>query len=61
MFEDSLKNLATARALGLRTVLIGGVTAAEEGGDASWVDACVPECTLEALRASPAAAFLPLT
>jgi len=61
MFEDSLKNLATARALGLRTVLIGGVTAAEEGGDASWVDACVPECTLEALRASPAAVFLPLT
>lgn len=31
MFEDSLKNLATARGLGLTTLLVGTATAAEEG------------------------------
>ena len=30
MFEDSAKNLATAKALGLTTLLVGGATAAEE-------------------------------
>jgi len=59
-FEDSLKNLVTAHALGLRTVLVGQVTAAEEGGAADWVDAQVPCCSLDALAASPAAAWLRL-
>lgn len=31
MFEDSLKNLRTAKALGLTTLLVGSATAAEEG------------------------------
>lgn len=32
MFEDSLKNLRTAKALGLTTLLVGSATAAEEAG-----------------------------
>jgi hypothetical protein len=32
MFEDSLKNLRTAKALGLTTLLVGSATAAEESG-----------------------------
>lgn len=35
MFEDSAKNLATAKALGLTTLLVGGATAAEERSAAS--------------------------
>ena len=34
MLEDSAKNLATAKALGLTTLLVGGATAAEERGAA---------------------------
>ena len=52
-FEDSLKNLVTAKALGMHTVLIGGATAAEEGGAlAGVVDAQVPLCGLDAVRAA---------
>ena len=60
MFEDSLKNLVQARALGMRTVLVGTTTALEEGGSIEGLTACVRECSLSELRACPAAAFLPL-
>jgi len=56
MFEDSLKNLITAKAMGMRTVLIGGATAAEEGGChtliGATVDAQVEVCSLDAVRAA---------
>ncbi len=34
MFEDSVKNLRTAKALGMTTLLISGATALEEGASA---------------------------
>ncbi len=56
MFEDSLKNLVTAKAMGMRTVLVGGLTAAEEGGGhtlvGATVDAQVETCGLDAVRAA---------
>ena len=53
MFEDSLKNLVTAKSLGMRTVLVGGATLAEEGGQVgSTVDAHVSVCGLDAVRAA---------
>ena len=45
MFEDSVKNLRAAKALGLTTLLVTGATAAEEGADAAalaFCDATVP-------------------
>ena len=54
MFEDSLKNLVTAKSLGMLTVLVGGTTAAEEGGGhtlaGAAVDAQVEVCSLDAVR-----------
>ncbi len=35
MFEDSVKNLRTAKALGITTLLIAGPTALEEGASTS--------------------------
>lgn len=56
MFEDSFKNLVTAKALGMRTVLVGGATLAEEGPAHALVgatlDAQVAVCGLDAVRAA---------
>lgn len=52
MFEDSPKNLVTAKALGMRTVLVGSATLAEERSTASSFDAHVASCTLEEVRAA---------
>jgi len=52
MFEDSPKNLATAKALGMRTILVGSVTCAEERGPACLFDAQVASCTLDEVRAA---------
>jgi putative hydrolase of the HAD superfamily len=56
MFEDSFKNLVTAKALGMRTVLIGGATLAEEGPArellSATLDAHVSVCGLDAVRAA---------
>lgn len=41
MFEDSFKNLRTAKALGMTTILVAGETAAEEN---------VTKCALSCLR-----------
>jgi hypothetical protein len=54
--QDSFKNLVTAKALGMRTVLVGGATLAEEGPEHALVgatlDAHVAVCGLEAVRAA---------
>ena len=64
-FEDSFRNLVTARALGMRTILVGSTTLSEEGPAAALIEATlsarVPTLTLEHLRSSPAAAFLPIS
>ncbi|CAN0178896.1 unnamed protein product [Ascophyllum nodosum] len=55
MFEDSFKNLVTAKALGMSTVFVQSETAREEGVDGlqleSGVDAVVDEVTESELRA----------
>ena len=62
MFEDSLRNLVTAKALGMRTVLVGATTLAEEGPAqellAATLDASISVCTLAEVRASSIAAAL---
>jgi hypothetical protein len=54
--QDSFKNLVTAKALGMRTVLVGGATLAEEGPEHALVgatlDARVAVCGLDAVRAA---------
>lgn len=52
MFEDSVKNLETAKKLGLYTVLVDGKTRHEEGKPLSCVDAIVADCTLDAVKAA---------
>ena len=41
MIEDSAKNLRTAKALGMTTVLVASTTTHEEGASASDLEACV--------------------
>jgi len=64
MFEDSVRNLVAAKALGMRCVLVGDTTAAEETQDAALVaataDARIEHCTIEHVRASSLAAALGL-
>ena len=54
MIEDSVKNLRTAKALGMTTVLVASATTHEEGASASdleaYVDAHVSELTAQQLR-----------
>ncbi len=54
MIEDSLKNLRTAKALGMTTVLVDSATTHEEGATPSEVEACadavVTELTLQQLQ-----------
>jgi putative hydrolase of the HAD superfamily len=59
-FEDSYMNLVTGASMGMKTILVGDYTLLEEGPSAVDVSARVPALTLAHLRASPAAAFLPL-
>ena len=53
MFEDSFKNLVTAKALGMSTVFVQSETAREEGVDGlqleSGVDAVVDEVCVRVL------------
>jgi hypothetical protein len=53
---DSFKNLVTAKALGMRTVLVGGITLAEEGPEhallSATLDAHVAVCGLDDVRAA---------
>ena len=53
---DSFKNLVTAKALGMRTVLVGGITLAEEGPEhallSATLDAHVAVCGLNDVRAA---------
>lgn len=66
MFEDSLRNLVTAKALGIRCVLVGDTTVAEETTDPGLaaadrvLDARIPHCTLTHVRACAIAAALGL-
>ncbi len=64
MFEDSFRNLVTAKALGMRCVLVGATTLLEEGPAqealAATLDASIPACTLAEVRASSVAAALGL-
>ena len=41
MIEDSVKNLRTAKALGMTTVLVASATSHEEGATPSDLEACV--------------------
>ena len=41
MVEDSVKNLRTAKSLGMTTVLVAGATTHEEAATQSDLDACV--------------------
>jgi putative hydrolase of the HAD superfamily len=58
MFEDSVKNLRTAKALGMTTLLVAGPTALEEGAraprDLQHCDAVVSRlCEEEVRKALP--------
>ena len=66
MFEDSLRNLVTAKALGIRCVLVGDTTVTEEATDPALaaadgvVDARITHCTLAHVQASAMSAALGL-
>ena len=47
MVEDSLKNLRTAKALGMTTVLVASATTHEEGANPSDVEACADAVVTE--------------
>lgn len=56
MIEDSVKNLRTAKGLGMTTVLVASATMHEEGAAGSDLSACadavIAELTLKNLRAA---------
>ena len=47
MVEDSVKNLRTAKSLGMMTVLVAGATTHEEAATQSDLDACVDAVVLD--------------
>ena len=47
MIEDSVKNLHTAKSLGMTTVLVAGATTHEEAATQSDLDACVDAVVLD--------------